>query len=372
MNCKTLIPILFFLIIYSANLYGQNHGDYSEINIDVNVNVNSGEIEINPLEIQNLKVLIYGAVRINIYGAYDSAQLEKLPTERSITLSISPNFIDTTLEPIIIPPPTRSQLTKTDKIFLGFFDLNLLNNNYNVTTGDHIFTLRVEENSYKTIIDKVQIPIDIYNDQDLADLEVTNAKILRSGLRNTREGVTIKSYIENTGEKDVVKKSKVNFYSKKEDDFQLLGSIILEPLEENGRKSVTLPIKSSTYRNIVNDYIYIVADADDDIFERDSYNNTLRYYVPELQSSDTTIKAYPNPFKDKVNFTFFLSENAHPLIILNIYDDKGNFRGEQGYLEFQDNSIITISYSNSTLPAGRYIYGILVNNIQYYGTIIKK
>ncbi|WP_299436192.1 hypothetical protein [uncultured Aquimarina sp.] len=372
MNYKKLLSTIIFLIFYSTYFYGQNHEDYSEINIDVDVNVNSGEIEINPSDIADLKVLIHGSVTLNIYGVYDSTQSEELSTEKSITLFVSPNFIDTTLEPIIIPPPTRSQSTKTDKIFLGFFELNLLNNNYNVTTGDHIFTLRVEENSDNTIVDEESIDIDIYDSDFLADLEVTNAEILRNDLRISREGVLIKSYIENSGKKDVIKKSKVNFYSKKEEKFRLLGSITLGPLAKGERKSVTLPIDGNAYQNIVNDYIYILADADDDIFERDSYNNRLRYYVPQIQSGNTTIKAYPNPFEDTVNFTFFVSDESHPLVILTIYDQKGNFRGKQGYIESPDNSFATISYSNSALPAGIYTYGLLVNNIQYYGTIMKK
>ncbi|MHA7057333.1 CARDB domain-containing protein [Aquimarina sp. M1] len=377
MNYKQVLYYLFFLIISSTTSFSQNHNDYFDITINVDVNVNSGEIEINQSDILDLKVLAWGIITINVYGKYEES-LQIPPTKKNIVLFIHPNFIQTTLTPIIIPPTrpdpgTRTQSTIRNEatVLLGSFYLDLVHYN-ELVPRDHLFTLRVEENANNTIVDEKEFNVDIYDSNSLADLEITNAEVLESNLGGIRDGVIIKSYIENIGEKDVIKKSKLNFYSNKENDYKLLGSIILEPVGKGERKSVSLFFSDNTYQKIVNDYVFIVADSENEIFERDEYNNTFRYYVPELQSANTNIKAYPNPFEDMVNFTFFMSKKSHPIVVLTIYDRNGNFCSKQGYWRSPDNSAKTISYANDVLPPGRYIYGLLVNNIQFYGTILKK
>ncbi|WP_299222424.1 hypothetical protein [uncultured Aquimarina sp.] len=377
MNYKNTICTIFFLVIYFTHFYGQNHVNYSNVSINVNVDINSGKLEINPLDIQNLKVSIYGSVDIFIYGTYDSFRSE-LPTEKRVTLSVSPNFIYTTLAPIIIPPtppPTaRSQSIRIDeeKVLLGRFNLGLTNPNYIVTRGEHIFKLNISEEFNRIVTDQQEITIDIFDPQDLADLIVTNAEILKNDISGIIDGVIIKTYIMNAGREDITKKSKVKFYYKINNELQLLGSTLLESLDTGERKSIILSIKGSIYQNIVNDYIYIVADADDDIFELSNNNNILEYYVPEIELGKDNIKTHPNPFEKTVNFTFFMNNESSFYASLTIYDYNLNVRGKKRYRITPGDAKKMISYSDSSLPAGKYIYNLLIENIQYYGSIIKK
>ena len=374
---KKILTTILFLLISSTQCFAQNTEDYSVININVDVQVNSGEIEVNPLDLINLKVSIYGTININIYGIYDPT-LPEIPTPKRLSLSISPNPINTTLTPIIIPPtnpgPTRSQSTETDlnRVLLGRFNLGLMNPSYSFETIDYLFTLGTREESSNALIDQEEVPIEVFNPKYLPDLEITNAEILRNNISGTRDGILIKAYIVNSGREDIKKKSSVTFYYKKEGHFQLLGSAILGPLDEKEQKAATLSISDNVYQDIVNDYITIVADANDDIFEISNNNNTLEYYVPKIELGSNDIKIYPNPFNEIVNFTFFMNNESNSYVTLTIYDYKLNVRGKKRYRIAPGNSTKTISYSDSSLPEGKYLYSLLINNNQYLGTIIKK
>ncbi|GAA4277471.1 CARDB domain-containing protein [Aquimarina mytili] len=365
--------IKFLIIIFCITFINHSiaHGTESDFEkiIDVTINTHTGRIEIDESQVQDLHVFIWGKIQFNVYGLYQNTYPRQSVTEKRF--NISSTIINTTLTPILIPPTRPDPDDRTinnDRILLGTMVLDLLS--YDVTPGLKTVTLSLSEVD-TTIVDQRDVSFNVYNPEQLGDLEITHAETVIPNIDRIQRKVQIKAHIRNTGRDDINEKSKVKFYIKIEDKLKLLKTKTVGPISENNSKSCIIFIDYETYSKIIGKTLYIIVDEDNHVRERSDFNNYLNYTVPEIQVHPNTIKTYPNPFKDEVNFTFFLGQDAAPLVVLKLYNRFGMNIATQGYVLSPNNTYQTITYFNDNLSTGMYIYTLTVGDMVYQGTIVK-
>ncbi len=363
------LSVIFFITFVTQSIAQETESDFEKM-IDITINTSTGLIEIDESQVHDLHVFIWGKIKFNIYGLYQNTYTGQRITEKKF--NISSTIINTTLTPILIPP-TRpdpdDRNVNNNKILLGTMVLDLLR--YDVTPGVKNATLSLSELD-NTIVNQRDISFNVYDPEQLGDLEITHAETVITNIDRNQHTVQIKAHIRNTGRDDINEKSKVRFYIKIENKLKLIRTKYVGPIRENNSKSCIIFVDYDTYSKIIGEKLYIIVDEDNYIRERNDFNNYLNYEVPQIQIHPDTIKTFPNPFKDQVNFTFFLDQDASPLVVLTLYNRFGMNVATKGYVLPPNNTYQTITYFNDTLPKGIYVYTLAVGNIIYQGIIVRK
>jgi hypothetical protein len=89
-------------------------------------------------------------------------------------------------------------------------------------------------------------------------------------------------------------------------------------------------------------------------------------YISDNVNNGVTVKVYPNPFVDIVNFQF--SDNLNANIDVSIYDVQGRIVFQKS-LKLIDNKL---SVELSQLPETMFLVRLSAPNYSYYTQIIKK
>ncbi len=361
--------VVFFISFITQSIAQKTESDFEKI-IDVTINVSTGRIEIDESQIQDLHVFLWGRIQLNVYGLYKNTISNPIATERQ--LSISSSIITTTLAPILIPPTTPDpddRHVENNKILLGALELDMLR--FDATPGLKNATLTLSETD-NTLADQKTFSFTLYNPELLGDLEITHIETIVTNEDRKTRNVRIIAHVRNTGRDDINEASKVKFYIRTDDGLKLIRTKTVQPIQENNSIRCIIIVKYETYVKMTGKQLYSIVDEDNMIRERNDYNNHLNYEVPEIQINPDTIKVFPNPFKDRINFTFFLDQNASPLVVLNLYNKFGKKIAMQGYVLPPNNTYQTITYFNNDLPKEIYIYTLGVGNTIYQGRIMKK
>ncbi len=101
-------------------------------------------------------------------------------------------------------------------------------------------------------------------------------------------------------------------------------------------------------------------------------NNWMRYKEDNLYAAtierETDIKAFPNPFHNKINFKYTLEDDR--TIRLLIYDIYGRLVDQKSQKQIAGNNHLV--YEGEGLASGMYVYKIYIDNDPVAGRIIKK
>ncbi len=365
----TFLSVIFTITFFSQSIAQNTKNDFEKI-IDVTINANTGRIEIDESQVHDLHVFIWGIIKFNIYGFYQNTSANQSITEKKLNLSST--LINTTLAPILIPPARPDPDDRhidNDTVLLGTLQLDLVR--FDVSSGVKNAILSVSEID-NTILDQRNISFTVYDPEQLGDLQITHAETSITTIDRDHHKVRVKAHIRNTGRDDINEKSKVKFYIKIENKIKLIETKYVGPITENNSKSCVIFMDYDTYSKCVGNQLYIIVDEDNNIRERNDFNNYLNYEIPEIHLHPDTIKVFPNPFKDHINFTFFLDQDASPLVTLTLYNLFGINVAAVGFILSPNNTYKTITHVTTNLPPGKYIYTLAVGNLIYQGITVKK
>ncbi len=390
---RSLPLILMYLLSYTiycnteklpykstnSEIISSENGDHGAIvPLDIIIDISAYKSEILLPDTIDLLISIYGGIKFNVFGNYHEDTITgSRQTEKNLFIGVS-HIINTTLDPILIPPTrpgggsarSAKNIVRDELVLLGTYTLYM--GAYDTHPGNYTISLALKEVTNNAVVDREFIDFTVYSPYSLGDLEVTHAEILKPFNTIRDQGVLLKTHIRNVRNRDITEKSEVSVYYKKDTDAVLLNKTMIPPLARGQATVVSFFIKSTLYKEIADDYLYIVVDEKDEVLEYSNSNNTLNYRVPKIECNATTIKTYPNPFDDVLNISFRLDNTNTILAIFTMYNRNGIKVYQQGYIYPAGAGNQTIVFKDDNLPSGTYFYSLLIEGVQYYGTILKK